>query len=248
MFKAILFDLDDTLLANPMNTFISAYFKALGKYMAHMIPPERLVDEIMRATQEMEKNDGTGLTNQEAFAAAFYPAVGYERQVLEPLFEQFYKKEFPKLQHLTRPIPEARFLVEWAFERDLQVVIATNPVFPRIAIEQRLEWANVPVTEFDYALVTSYEIMHATKANPAYYQEIVARLGCEPKECLMAGDDWDRDMMPAATAGIPIYWVTRPDDTLLPIPPMQKIKGGVLVGQGTVESLWDWIGRGGLAV
>jgi FMN phosphatase YigB (HAD superfamily) len=248
MFKAILFDLDDTLLANSIETFIPAYFQALGQYVAHLIPPERLVDEIMHATRAMEENDGTGLTNEEAFASVFYPAVGYERQELEPVFMQFYRDEFPKLQELTCPVTCARLLVDWAFERDLQVVVATNPVFPRLAIEQRLEWADVPVTEFDYALITSYETMHATKARPAYYREIVARLDCEPRECLMVGDDWERDMVPAATAGVPIYWITRPDDTLLPIPPMQKIKGGVLMGQGTLESLWDWIGRGGLAL
>jgi HAD superfamily hydrolase (TIGR01549 family) len=248
MFKAILFDLDDTLLANSMEIFIPAYFQALGKYAADLIPPERLVSEIMRATRAMEKNDGTGLTNEETFASVFYPAVGYEREKLEPVFAKFYAEEFPKLRELTRPIATARLLVEWAFERDLQVVIATNPVFPRTAIEQRLEWADMPATEFAYALVTSYENTHATKANPAYFQEIVATLGCEPKECLMVGDDWERDMMPAATAGIPIYWITKPDDTLLPIPPMQKIKGGVLIGQGTLDSLWDWINRGGLAL
>lgn len=248
MFKAMLFDLDDTLLANSIATFIPAYFEALGEYMAHLIPPERLVSEIMRATKAMEENDGTGPTNEEAFAAVFYPAVGYEREELEPIFVRFYIEEFPKLRALTHPITDARLLVEWAFERDLQVVIATNPVFPRTAVEQRLEWANVPVTEFAYTLVTTFENMHATKANPFYYQEIVAKLGCEPKECLMVGDDWKRDMMPAATAGIPIYWITKPDDTLLPIPPMQKIKGGVLIGQGTLDSLWDWINRGGLAL
>jgi HAD superfamily hydrolase (TIGR01549 family) len=248
MFKAILFDLDDTLLANSIETFIPAYFQALGEYVAHLIPPERLVSEIMRATRAMEQNDGTGLTNQETFASVFYPAVGYKQEELEPVFAKFYTNEFPKLRNLTQPIPEARLLVEWAFGRGLQVVIATNPVFPHLAIEQRLDWANVPVTEFDYALVTSYENTHATKASPAYYEEVVAQLDCEPKECLMVGDDWERDMMPAATAGIPIYWITKPNDTLLPIPPMQKIKGGVLVGQGTLESLWDWIGRGGLAL
>jgi FMN phosphatase YigB (HAD superfamily) len=229
MFRAILFDLDDTLLANSIEAFIPVYFQALGKYMAHLIPPERLIGEIMRATRAMEKNDGTGPVNQETFAAIFYPAVGYPREKLEPIFARFYTEEFPKLRDLARPIPEARLLIEWAFEHGL-------------------EWANIPVTEFDYALVTTYENMHATKANPAYYEEIVAKLGCESKECLMIGDDWDRDMLPAATAGIPIYWVTRPDDTLLPIPPMQTIKGGVLIGQGTLESLWDWIGRGGLAL
>ena len=128
----------------------------------------------------------------------------------------------------------------------MQVIIATNPLFPRTAIEQRLDWAGIPATEFDYALVTTYENMHATKANPAYYREIIEKLERQPKECLMAGDDWDRDMLPPASIGIPIFWVTKPGDTLLPIPPMKEMKRSVLIGQGTLATLWDWIGRGGL--
>jgi FMN phosphatase YigB (HAD superfamily) len=248
MFKAILLDLDDTLLANPMETFIPAYFQALGGYLAHLVPPERLLEELMRGSRAMEVNAGDGPTNEEAFASVFYSALEYERSDLEPVIQEFYAEEYPKLRTLTRPVPEGRPLVEWAFENGLKVAIATNPFFPRTAIEQRLEWANVPATEFDYALITCYEKMHATKAHPAYYQEVVDLLGLQPRDCLMVGDDWQRDMEPAASVGIPIYWITPPHDTLLPVPPMQKVKGGVLIGQGTLESLWDWIGRGGLAV
>ncbi len=246
MFKAILLDLDDTLLANSIETFIPAYFKALSDYMAPKVPPERLITELMRSTRAMEANDGTGPTNEEAFAAAFYPKLEHERSELEPVFERFYAEEYPNLHSLTRPLPEARLLVEWALEHGLQVIIATNPLFPRTAIEQRLDWAGIPVTEFDYALVTTYENMHATKANPAYYREIIEKLERQPKECLMAGDDWDRDMLPPASIGIPIFWVTKPGDTLLPIPPMKEMKRSVLIGQGTLATLWDWIGRGGL--
>ncbi len=137
MIKAILFDLDDTLLANPMDAFIRAYFQALTQYMAHMIPPDRLIAELLRATRAMEANDGSGPTNEEAFDAVFYPALGYEKAVLQPIFENFYAEEFPKLRAMTHPIPEARPMVEWAFAHALQVVIATNPMFPRMAIEQR---------------------------------------------------------------------------------------------------------------
>jgi FMN phosphatase YigB (HAD superfamily) len=233
MLKAILFDLDDTLLGNAMETFIPAYFQALTQYMAHMIPPERLISELIYATRAMEANDGTGPTNEEAFAELFYPAVGYERAALEPIFGRFYVEEFPKLQHLTQPLPEARPLVRWAFERGLQVTIATNPLFPRSPIEQRLEWAGVPVTEFDYALVTSYEIMHATKAHPAYYREILTRLGRQPDECLMAGDNWERDVVPAVLVGIPVYWIAEPGEA----PPADDVQP---VGQGTLADLWDW--------
>jgi FMN phosphatase YigB (HAD superfamily) len=248
MFKAILFDLDDTLLANSMAAFVPAYFQAFGRYVAHLIRPDRFVSELMRGSRAMDANDGTGPTNEEAFAAVFYPALGYEPEELRPVFERFYAEEFPKLRAMARPIPEARLLVEWAFKNGLQVAIATNPMFPRTAVEQRLEWAGVPVTEFDYALVTTYEIMHATKSHPAYYREIVSKLGREPKECLMVGDDWKHDMAPAAMVGIPIFWITRPDDTLLPIPPFERVKGSVLIGQGALASLWDWVKAGGLAV
>jgi HAD superfamily hydrolase (TIGR01549 family) len=246
--RAILFDLDDTLLVNSMETFVPAYFQALTRYVAHLIPPERLIPELMRATQAMQANDGTGPTNEEAFAAVFYPAVGHEQAELEPTFWQFYVEEFPKLRRLTRPVPEARPLVEWAFERGLQVVIATNPLFPRSPIEQRLEWAGVPVTEFDYALVTSYEDMHATKAHPAYYREILAQLDRQPEECLMVGDDWERDIVPAVSVGIPVYLIAEPSEappSLPPcteeppsLPPCRGDKRGVLVGQGTLADLW----------
>ncbi len=243
MIKAILFDLDDTLLTNSMDIFVPAYFQALTRYMAHLIPPERLISELLRGTRAMEANSGNGPTNEETFDAVFYPALGYEKATLQPIFEQFYAEEFPKLQAMTRPIPEARPLVEWAFAHDFQVAIATNPLFPRTAIEQRLAWAGVPASEFDYALVTSYEIMHATKANPAYYHEIVERLGRQPRECLMVGDDWERDMLPAAAVGIPIYWITQSESPAPPIPASR-----VLIGQGTLGSLLDQANAGGLAV
>jgi len=237
MLKAILFDLDNTLLGNSMEAFTPAYFQALTRHVAHMIPPDRLIPELLRATQAMEANDGHGPTNEETFAAVFYPALGYEPDELKPLFEQFYAQEFPKLRPLTRMLPEARLLVEWVLERGLQVAIATNPLFPRTAIEQRLEWAGVPVGARwprPYALVTSYEIMHATKANPAYYHEILAHLGRQPGECLMVGDDWERDIAPAASVGIPVYWIAAPGK----VPPADDV---ALVGQGMLGDLWDWL-------
>ncbi len=208
MLQALLLDLDDTLLGNSMSAFIPAYFRALTSYAEDELPADLLIHELLRATAAMEANDGDGPTNEEAFAAAFYPAVGRERAELEPLFERFYEGEFSSLRGLTRTRPEARTLVEWAFAAGMKVVIATNPLFPRSAIEQRLEWAGVPPREFPYALVTSYELMHATKAHPAYYHEIVTALDLPATSCLMAGDTWQWDVVNATTAGLDAFWVT----------------------------------------
>lgn len=237
MLEAILFDLDDTLLGNSMDTFLPAYFQALTRYLDHLIPPERLIARLMHATQAMDAKENRHMTNEEAFASAFYPALRLERSTLESVFERFYAEEFPTLQALTRRRPEARLLVDWALQRDLQVAVATNPLFPRVAVEQRLAWAGVPVDEFDYALLTTYENMHATKSHPAYYREVLKRLNRRPGECLMVGDSWEKDVLPASSIGLHVYWIVDGDEVPSPDVP--------LAGRGTLAQLWVAVRAGG---
>lgn len=234
MLKALLLDLDDTLLGNPMAVFVPAYFRALTEFAGDEVPPDRLIDELLRATAAMENNDGAGETNEEAFAAVFYPGLGRDRSELEPVFERFYEEAFPALRRLTRPRPEARALVDWALHAGLEIVIATNPLFPRSAIEQRLDWAGIAAGEFPYALVTSYEIMHSTKAHPAYYHEIVERLAVPAQACLMCGDTWEWDVVNATAAGLQAFWVTDgepgvPDPTV------------PVAGAGGLGDLWSYL-------
>jgi FMN phosphatase YigB (HAD superfamily) len=234
MVKALLLDLDGTLLENSMDIFVPAYLKALGAFLKDHIKPERLVAELLRATQVMAANDGGGATNEEVFAAAFYPAIGKDRASFEPVIRRFYAEEFPKLRALTRPAPEARTLVSWAFERGLQVAVATNPLFPRTAIEQRLQWAGVGVDDFPYALVTTYEIMRASKQNDAYYREILEGLGRAPEDCFMVGDDWAWDILPTTRMGMDAWWISDP----APEPPSPIPK---LIGCGSLADLWERI-------
>jgi FMN phosphatase YigB (HAD superfamily) len=231
MLRAVLFDLDDTLLGNAMDTFLPAYFQALTRYLDHLIPPERLMADLMRATKVMNDNHHPKRTNEEAFASVFYPALQQDRSTVESAFKRFYAEEFPRLRRLTRRRPEAHSLVTSALKQGLQVAIATNPMFPRVAVEERLAWAGVPVEQFDYALVTTYENMHATKAHLAYYREILEKLERRPGECLMVGDSWRMDVVPASAVGLPVYWLTEENE--LPSP------NASLVGRGTLADLWE---------
>jgi len=232
--KALLLDLDGTLLRNDMEQFVPAYLEAAGRFLGNRIAPERLIRELLRATRIMAANRGDGATNEEVFAATFYPAVGVDRAELEPLFMRFYSEEFPGLRRFTQAVPEAPKLVRWAFECGLKVVVATNPLFPRTAIEQRLEWAGVGVDAHPYALVTTYENMHASKENPAYYREVLDRIGCSPEACLMVGDDWVWDMENASKLGIGGWWVAPEDEP-------RPAESGSLFGQGTLADLWRLI-------
>jgi HAD superfamily hydrolase (TIGR01549 family) len=217
MIKAILFDLDDTLLGNEMDGFMTGYFGLLSEYARPIMDAGPFLEKLVAATQSAIRNTDPQHTNADIFWARFLDATELDRAELEPFFFRFYETEFPRLQAATHTVPAATEVVQHSFKRGLKVVIATNPLFPRMAIEQRLAWAGVPVTIYDYDLVTTYENMHAAKPQPAYYKEILSEIDVQPGEALMVGDDWKNDIIPARAVGLHTYWVAdsdaaRPDD------------------------------------
>jgi HAD superfamily hydrolase (TIGR01549 family) len=229
--RAILFDLDNTLLLNDMETFIPAYLELISGYAAEIYDPELFVRHMLAATEVMAGNTDPGISNEMVFWGTFSKLTGWDREKMVPFFAHFYETEFEGLKTLTAARPEARPVTEWAFETGHRVVIATNPMFPRIATEKRLEWADLGVDEFNYALVTTYENMHATKPHREYYVEILERVDCEPRQALMVGDDWGRDIRPAAAMGMHTYWVDPPDGT----------QSAVGREGGSLSDLPDWL-------
>ncbi|MGN0180729.1 MAG: HAD family hydrolase, partial [Monoglobaceae bacterium] len=51
---------------------------------------------------------------------------------------------------------------------------------------------------------TTYENIGYCKPNPEYYREIAKRLGVQPEECLMVGNDVTEDMI-AETVGMKVF-------------------------------------------
>ncbi len=210
--RAVLFDLDDTLLENNVERFLKAYFDLLTPYMAHLVSPEKFIPAMVHATHVMISNHDPGLTNQQAFIHNFFPMVERTAAEMMPLFDAFYEMQFGKLRSLTRPGPSARAAIQTALDYACDVVIATNPVFPETAIRQRMEWAGI--ADFPFRLITSYEMMHAAKPACRYYREILERIGKNPDECIMVGDDWRNDIAPAMKTGLQAFWVNTAADSM----------------------------------
>ncbi len=210
MITTILFDLDNTLLGNDMDTFLPPYFALLDRFMQTEFQRGSMLPAILASSQEMARNTAPDLTNREVFWQHFARENNMDSQELEEKLNRFYLKEFKELQKVTKPLPAAAELVRTAFARGLQVIIATNPMFPRIAVEERLRWAGIPASDFPYLLITTYENMHAVKPHTAYYREILNVANCHPEHALMVGDNWVNDIEPAAAIGIFTYWVQLP--------------------------------------
>jgi FMN phosphatase YigB (HAD superfamily) len=218
--RAVLFDLDGTLLSNDMDVFLPHYFRLLTARVAHLVPPEEFMTYLMQATQAMLANDGH-TTNEEVFAREFYPGGARSREELEPVFEDFYANDFPALRRYTQRKPEACQVVGKAFDLDYDVAIATNPLFPATAVEQRLEWAGV--AGFPYRLVTTYENSRATKPNLLYFEQILETLGHPAEAALVVGDE-DMDMV-AAHLGCSTFLVPGPRTDLAASTPRPTYEG-----------------------
>ncbi|MBN1314682.1 MAG: HAD family hydrolase [Anaerolineales bacterium] len=232
--QAILLDLDDTLLGNNMDIFLKAYLKLLAAHTADYYDPKLLVKHLMAATDVMVSNTNRSVSNEDAFWQEFSVLTGFDRKKMIPFFHRFYQTRFNEIQPLTQFKPQARQLIEWAFEQELQVVIATNPLFPMIAVEQRLAWAGIGIDTFEYTLVTCYENMHSAKPHAEYYREILEKLACKPSRALMVGDDWERDIIPASKVGINTYWIAQSDSAI----PDNHVP---LNGQGSLNDLFAWL-------
>lgn len=206
--RALLLDLDDTLLVNDPGGYTGAYMRLLFARLGSLCPPVRLMEAFQRGTAAMMRNDGRDGTNCEAFHREFLPRVGCTMEDLAPLVEAFYAEEYETLRQYTSVDPAARRLVALARVRGFQVAIATQPLFPRVAIAARLRWADVPDEEFHYDYVSSYEIQRACKPHRAFFDAILRHLGRRPQECLMVGDSAEADL-PAARLGMRTFWVRR---------------------------------------
>lgn len=204
--QAVLFDLDDTLLGNSMNRFLPAYFDSIQQYAAPRYGDDFL-QQMQQATHAMIATPDPQRTNAERFWQAMSRLTDVTAAEAIPFFTKYYAEMYPALRETIDFRPQARQVVDYCFAQGWQVVIATNPLFPQTAIEQRLAWADVPVTDYDYALVTTYENMHAAKPTPAYYTEILARIDCAPANAVMVGDSVENDMQPSQALGMPCFWM-----------------------------------------
>ncbi|MFC4769290.1 HAD family hydrolase [Effusibacillus consociatus] len=231
MLNTLLFDLDGTLLPMDNDEFTRGYFKHLVPHVVHLLDQEKFIAQLWASTEEMVRNDDASKTNEEVFKEDFLSKISIREEDIWPVLLDFYQKEFGALSHLASPTPLSRQVVQTAIEKGYSVVLATNPLFPRSAIEARMKWAGVDDLPFD--LVTTLEEMHFCKPNPNYYREILQKIGKMPEECMMIGNDGYEDMV-AGKLGMQTYLVT---DCLID----RNLLSDFVDHQGTMEKLLEFV-------
>lgn len=201
---AVFFDLDGTLLPMDLDVFIQTYFGLLARQLPQY-DINAMLGALWQGTKAMMTNDGS-MTNMDRFWSVFSRILGPEIRQEEPVLERFYRTDFHKAKAVCGENLLAKEVVALAHRRADLVVLATNPLFPRCAVESRLSWIGLKPEDFDY--ITTYENSTSCKPTAAYYLDICRMLDLSPANCRMIGNDLQEDGLGAAAAGIPVHIVT----------------------------------------
>lgn len=225
----LLLDLDDTLLDTNLQAFTPAYAQALAQHVVPQASANEMIQALIAGVKLMDASEDPIQTLEEIFDTGFYAKLGVTKHDLLHVIEEFYDNIFPQLGAHTRQRPDAVPFVEWALSCGYRIAIATDPLFPRKATYHRLRWAGFEPERFE--LVSAFEHFHFTKAYPAYYAEVLGRLGWPDGPVLMVGNDIARDLVPAHRLGLKTFFI---DGESASSP-------GFEVGRGKLADLRPWL-------
>ena len=197
--KAVLFDMDDTLLSVNLTAFMARYVSDMSALLGEVasMNPARVAWAMGKGYLAM--SDGNRMdsdTNEAVYADCVrrLTRIPVDDPVIADAISYYDREVLPgKNDRLIRAVPQpgAHECVGRVREMGLAAALATNPVFTRDCIATRLRWAGFAMGDFD--LVTHMGNSTRLKPQARYYQQTIAALGLVPEECLMVGNDARRD-------------------------------------------------------
>ncbi len=204
MITTLFFDLDGTLLPMDLSRFTHDYVSSISRYMTQFgFDPKVFGKAIFEGVNRMCTSSKE--TNEKLFwdyLASYYGHGIYE---YIPAVDQYYRTDFKSCQAACPADPRIPVLIEKAKDLGFRLALATNPIFPRIAVEERVRWSGLNPEDFEY--LSTYENSCYTKPDPHYFQEIADRMGVHYDEVLMVGNDLREDAG-ARDAGMSVYYLT----------------------------------------
>jgi FMN phosphatase YigB (HAD superfamily) len=202
--KAVLLDLDNTMILFDEAAFYLRYMERIVPFFADLVPEDQFRDRLLKGIRGLLKNNGD-VSNRQFFLDLFCDGDLVGRQAVWERFMQFYEREYEKVPvEATAPQGLEQVLDQldaWGIE----LVVATNPLFPQIAQEKRLDWIGLDQRRF--RLITHLDNMTYVKPRVEYYRQVSAMIGWKPEVCIMVGNDTINDMV-AGTAGMTTYLTT----------------------------------------
>ena len=208
MIRAVLFDLDETLLDLNLEAYVWAFSSHRVRLVSRIatLPPPKVAVPYWRALTGMLARRDDDLTNSDYLDRRFEEESGVP--LADPAIAEcisYYDAEvFNPAARASRsiggrPHRGAHACLDMCQRLGLTCALATNPTFPGSLTYERMAWAGLD--GFPFAHVSTSE--NSTRAKPwgRYYREVCDAVGVAPEECLMVGNDPKNDF---ARDGVPL--------------------------------------------
>lgn len=233
-YRAILFDLDGTLCPMELEEFLGGYFKDIARFAAERgVDADRFARAFGAGAQAMAKRAPGGKTNYQVFWDTFFGVFDRAEADWEAMFAEYYDTRFGLIGADVEKNPATRRAIDVLVGKGYPLVLATQPMFPRRAVEWRLSWSGLDAKPFRY--ITRYDNSTAVKPQVEYYAEVLGRCGLRAEDALMVGNNTLDDLV-ASELGVDVYLVT---DHLLD----SQGRGLEGVAHGTMEQFAAWVGE-----
>lgn len=214
MLKAVVFDMDDTLLSINLSAFLAVYIRDEARLLGEIgrKNPFSALAVLGGSFYELNANDrpeNDERTNYRFFVDAIERRSGIplDDPAIAEVFAYYERDVLPGRNDgiiAARPREGAREAVAEVVGRGLRVALLTNPSFSRACIECRMGWGDM--FDMPFELITSMENSTRCKPDPRYYLESIEAIGLKPSEVLMVGNDPKRDF-PTPDCGIQTAYV-----------------------------------------
>ena len=201
MIGAVLFDLDNTLLANDGEQFLEEFTSAVGRRLGVLASDFQNAAMVAGAAL-LEPHQHQ--TNQEVLVEAVARQLSLPQAEVAEAFLAVSSSEMGGLGLPWEVRQGAREVVQAVIASGRQVVVATSPVYLIGPILERMRRAGVHDLPWD--AITTADVMHTMKPHPDYFVEAALLVGRTPEEVVMVGDHPFQDL-PARKAGMRTYYV-----------------------------------------
>lgn len=208
MSRAALVDLDGTLLPMDTPAFMRAFVSQLGASCSQALglPSATLSDIYWQSITAVVNDRNPHSRNDDVFYARWERLSGRSRERTSAVFEWYFNTGFEDLRRFCHVQPLAPALLDVLQRKGYDIVLATNPVFPRQAVLKRLRWAGIDARHF--RMITDLGSSYSAKPQLSYYMGILDRLELAPEDSLMIGNDACDDILPTWDLGMRPYFLT----------------------------------------
>ncbi len=175
MIKNIMFDLDGTLLPVNQDEFVMKVISVMEDELKKTdLNSEGFIKGLVMGIDTIVKKSDGKCTNEELFWEIFLENSGIDFEPAREFLTDFYNGAFllaTEIVDYNTIVPDS---ITYLKNKGYNMIIATSPVFPKVAITERMKWNDVFPEDFSY--ISTFENSTFAKPRKEYYKEIFSKI------------------------------------------------------------------------